>query len=109
MEFTTEPFVCFIRAAEYGAAKLFSLAFLWLLNEDGRLRANEEMLVPLQCKMKPNILKCGLLRNNSDRAIDLVAVILASAGANKIDWSEIKCLGWFLYSFAEVTIASVPK
>lgn len=102
-------FVCFIRAEEYSQVELFLLDCLRRLSGNSRLRANEGVLVPLQCKMRANILKRGLFCIINDCVADPGAAILAFACASEIDCTVPECLGLFLYEFAEATIVLVPE
>lgn len=61
---------CFIQAADYAAINLFLPACLQRLAEDGRTRANEEVLVPLLFEMTANILERDILRTINDCALD---------------------------------------
>lgn len=65
--------------------------------------------MPLPSDMRANILKHELLHIIINCVVDLVAAILASARAGKIDWTIVDCLGWFLYDFVRATIISVPE
>lgn len=82
-------------------------ARLRVLAEDGRLRTNEEVLVPLSGNMRANVLKRGLVRLISDRAVDPVAKILAFARLVKMDWAAPDCVEWFPYEFTDSAITLV--
>lgn len=54
--FTIMAFVCFVQVAENNIADLFMMGRFWSLTDDGHLRANEKVAVPLSSKLKANIL-----------------------------------------------------
>lgn len=86
---------------------MFLPTHLWVLAQDGCLRAKERVLVPLSNKMRAEVLNCGLLGFVSDCAVDPVAAILAFARAGKIDRTASDCVGWFLYDNADAVIIFV--
>lgn len=107
IESTIMSFVCFIQDAGYDVANLFLPDHLWACTDNGRLRANKEMLVPLLCKMRANTLNRGLLLIISDCATDWVADVLVFACAFKIEWTVLDCLGRFLDDSADAKIILV--
>lgn len=93
----------------YGAADLFSRDRFRMLAEDGRLCANEGVLVLLACKMRANLLKCGLSHITNDCTVVLIAEILAFARADEMNWTVHDCLLRFLYNFADAKILPAHK
>lgn len=69
--------IFFVPAAEYGVAKIFMLARLRALKDNGQLRGNDGELVPLSSKMRAGVLKHRLLRFISDRTVGPVCAILS--------------------------------
>lgn len=69
----------------YGVSDLFLPARLRALTGDSCICANKEVLLPLPCKMRANILNLRLLRISRNCAVDRVADVLALARAGKID------------------------
>lgn len=102
-------FACFIRAAEHSADNLFQRSRLRTLITDGDARENEGLLAPLPRKMRANVLKRSLLCVTSDCAADMEAAILAFARAGEIKRTASDGLVRLLYSFADLTIGSVPE
>lgn len=72
-------FFSFIQAVEYGLFHFIWSSLLRALTDDGRLCANEGVLLPLPYGMQTSILKRGLLRLIDDCVVDVVLVILALA------------------------------
>lgn len=77
--------------------------------ENGHLRTNERVLVPLPIEMRANILKRVLLHTTSDCAMDPVAAIIAFASAGEIDWTAPNFVGWFLYDSVDAATTSIPE
>lgn len=106
--FTTMSIVCFIQVAVYGAGNLFLPARLLGSTNDSSLCANEELLVPLPCKMMANVLKSGLLPIINDRSVDLLTAILLFVSAFKIGRMISDYFGSLLNDVVDATIISVP-
>lgn len=86
-------FVCFIQAAEIGVVDLSMPVSLWALNESGRLRANDGVLITLPTEMSANVLKRDLLRLICDCTVNPVSAILLFARARKISCVAPDCVG----------------
>lgn len=64
---------------------LFLQSRLSALRDEGRLRANESVLVPLSLKMKMKLMEWVLLTIIHEREIEPVSALLVFARANEID------------------------
>lgn len=92
IDFTNMAFVCLIHAVEYSAGSLLFLTFLWALAENVRFCFIKDVLAPLPCEVRMDILKLSLSRNFSNCAVDLVAVILAFERAKESDSAVLDCV-----------------
>lgn len=82
---TILSFVCLIRSTENLLSNFSLPARLQALTDKGHLSANDEALVPLQRKVRANILKRSLLRIISISASDLRSDVSPFARAGKFD------------------------
>lgn len=98
---------CFIRTAELGIPDLFLSRRLQALGDEGRLHANEGVLIPVSRKMKANIIEWGLLKIISDCEVDQAVELLAFARSNEMGWTNSEVLGWYLKEFALAMIIAV--
>lgn len=102
-------FVCILQAAEPDVFNLFLRGRFFDVGDEGRLRSNEGVLVPLSCKMKARNFQQGLLRLINDCKFDPVEAVFEFARAHEIYWAVLEALGWHLYDFASAMIVAVPE
>lgn len=75
MELTATLLDWFVWAVENWVANLLSPFRLQALAHDGRICANESVLVPLPCMMRMHYLKSGILRIISDCEVSKVLAV----------------------------------
>lgn len=98
-EFTITSFVCFIRAAEFGATDLFLPPRLRAMIDEGRVSASDGVLIPLSLGMRDKILERGLLHIFWDCEVEPVSAVLGFARSSELDWTAPDSLGWFHNDF----------
>lgn len=92
-EFTVMSFVCFVWAAEFEVLDFFLPSRFCALCNEGRLRANERVFIPLSRKMRANVTDGSLYTMICNCEVDAVLVLLPYPRMNEIDRSVSEALG----------------
>lgn len=75
--------------------------------DEGGLRANVGVLIPLSLKMKVNNLDSGLLTIIRKCETNLVAALWTFAQAHEIDSLDSAAIGWLLHDFGLAIIIAI--
>lgn len=87
-------FASFLQAGEFCVSNLFLQNRFRALQDEGRFRAKERVLISLSQESKSNIMERSLLTIIKTFEVDPVLGLLAYAQMSEIEWQDSDSLGW---------------